>query len=63
MPKFEDKEDFGQEIGRGVITLITRKKGKMYNTSSACDFKSLNTEGAVLELKKIIKSLQQDLRK
>jgi len=62
MPKFETVENFGQEIGRAVITLITRKKGKIFTTYSSYDFKDINTEGAIMELNKIVKNLKKDLK-
>ncbi len=53
----------GEKYGEGTIFLQTLKKGDEFVTSSKFEFSKISTEGAISELKKIIKKLEKDLDK
>ena len=62
----QQKYPFGaspDDVGNGMIYLKSFKKRGQIITQSQHQFDNLNTEGAISELKKIIKNLEKDLKK
>lgn len=50
-------------LGEGIITLKSWQEGDKIVTQATSDYKNINTEGAILELEKIINKLKEDLKK
>ncbi len=50
----------GQKTGWGTISLETYKKEEEYITYLKYEFRNMNTEGTISELKKLIKKLEKE---